>query len=154
MDRIDCKILEALQKDATAPIADIAAQAGLSVSPCWRRIQKLEADGVIRRRVVLVDPDRINLGLTVFVTVRTSHHNAKWALQFCKSVSLIPEVVEFYRMAGRDDYLLRIVVPNIQAYDGVYKRLIETAELLDVTSSFAMETIKSTTALPLKYVES
>jgi Lrp/AsnC family transcriptional regulator len=151
MDRIVAKILEILQRDATTPIAAVAEHAGLSPSPCWRRIQKLDASGIIQRRVVLIDSKKVNLGVNVFVAIRTSHHDAKWAQQFCRAVSLIPEVVEFYRMTGRDDYLLRIVVPDIQTYDSIYMRLIATAELSDVTSSFAMETIKYTTALPLKY---
>lgn len=154
MDRIDCRILETLQQDANTPIAEIARYAHLSPSPCWRRIQKLEATGIIRRRVTLLEPAKINLGVNVFVAVRTNQHNAKWSQQFCRAVSEIPEVVEFYRMAGRDDYLLRVVVPDIQAYDEVYKLLIKTAELFDVTSNFAMETIKYTTALPLKYAYS
>lgn len=151
MDEISLKIISCLQKDAMMPIAEIAAHAGLSVSPCWRRIQQLIDDGTIVRRVALISPERINVGVNVFVSIRTNQHSEDWANKFCRAAAQIPEVVEFYRMSGTVDYLLRIVVPNIAAYDEVYKRLIETADLYDVTSSFAMETIKYTTALPLHY---
>ena len=151
MDEIDRKILVCLQEDATMPVADIAARAGLSPSPCWRRIQKLEEAGVIRRRVTLLDASKMNVGVTVFVSIRTNRHNAAWAEAFCTAVTEIPEVVEFYRMSGQIDYLLRIVVPDIAAYDRVYKRLIRIADLYDVSSSFAMEQIKYTTALPTDY---
>ncbi len=151
MDRIDRKILAALQEDAGRPVADIAAAVGLSQSPCWRRIQKLEADGVIQRRVALLDPAKLNVGVTVFVAVRTSRHDLDWIETFARAVTDIPEVVEFYRMSGEVDYLLRVVVPDIAAFDAVYKRLIARVPLSDVTSSFAMEQIKYTTALPLDY---
>ena len=133
------------------PVAQVAARAGLSPSPCWRRIQQLIADGTIVRRVALVDPEKINASVNVFVAIRTNQHSEAWAAKFCQAAAQIPEVVEFYRMSGQVDYLLRVVVPNIVAYDDVYKRLIKTAELYDVTSSFAMERIKYTTALPLDY---
>jgi Lrp/AsnC family transcriptional regulator len=151
MDAFDKKILHCLQSDATTPIAAIAEKVGLSVSPCWRRIQRLEAEGVIRGRVALLDPERLKVGVNVFVAIRTNRHSAEWAERFTEAVRRIPEVVEFYRMSGQVDYLLRVVVPDIAAYDGVYKRLIETADLYDVSSSFAMEILKSTTALPLDY---
>ena len=151
MDAIDRKILACLQSDSAMPIEEIAQQAGLSNSPCWRRIQKLEASGVIKARVALLDPAKMNVGVTVFVAVRTNQHNAQWAERFCREVRKIPEVVEFYRMSGDVDYLLRIVVPDIAGYDGVYKRLIHEIDLADVSSSFAMEQLKFTTALPLAY---
>src|SRR5579863_9578646 len=153
MDEIDIKILNCLQEDATMPVADVAARCGLSPSPCWRRIQALISDGTILRRVALLDPARINAGVSVFVSIRTNQHSEAWASKFCRAAAQIPEVIELYRMSGQIDYLLRVVVPNIAAYDEVYKRLIKTAELYDVSSSFAMETIKYTTALPLEYVE-
>ena len=153
MDRIDQKILVLLQTDATLSVADIAAKVGLSPTPCWRRIQNLEAAGVIKARVALLDPEKLNVGVTVFVSVRTSQHNAAWLEKFAKAVMEIPEVVDLYRMSGEIDYLLRIVVPSIAGYDAVYKRLIGAVELFDVSSSFAMEQIKSTTALPLGYVK-
>lgn len=133
------------------PLEALAERVGLSPSPCWRRIQKLEAQGVIQKRVALLDPDKLNVGVTVFVAVRTNRHDMDWAEQFCHAVEAIPEVVEFYRMSGETDYLLRVVVPNIAAYDAVYKRLIKTASLHDVSSNFAMERIKYTTALPVDY---
>jgi Lrp/AsnC family transcriptional regulator len=153
MDEIDRKILSILQLDATRPISEIAEQVGLSTTPCWRRIQKLDESGVIRSRVALLDGNALNVGVTVFVFVRTNQHNAEWFAKFSKAVEEIPEVVEFYRMSGDVDYLLRVVVPDIAAYDSVYQRLIENVSLSDVTSSFAMEQIKFTTALPLTYAE-
>ena len=133
------------------PLAELAERVGLSTTPCWRRIQNLEKAGIIRRRVALLDPDKLNLGVTVFVRVKTSQHNIEWLERFAKAVAEIDEVVEFYRLSGDIDYLLRIVVPDIAGYDRVYKRLIGTAELADVSSSFAMETLKYTTALPVGY---
>ena len=153
MDEISLKIIDCLQHDAMMPVAEVAARAGLSPSPCWRRIQQLIADGTIVRRVALVHPESVNAGVNVFVSIRTNQHSEAWAMKFCRAAAQIPEVVEFYRMSGQVDYLLRVVVPNIAAYDEVYKRLIKTADLYDVTSSFAMETIKYTTALPLDYAD-
>ena len=152
-DAVDRKILSHLQRDATLAVAEIADQVGLSTTPCWRRIHKLEQAGIIRARVALLDAAALNVGVTVFVAVRTNQHNLHWFEQFAKAVEDIPEVVEFYRMSGDIDYLLRIVVPDIAAYDAVYKRLIEKVSLSDVSSSFAMEQIKYTTALPLDYAE-
>lgn len=151
MDRYDRQILALLQEDATMPVAEIGEKVGLTSTPCWRRIQKLEEAGLIRRRVALLDAARLNVGVTVFVSIRTNQHNAKWLKTFHGLVQSIPEVTEFYRMAGDTDYLLRVVVPDIAAYDRVYKKLIHGAELADVSSSFAMEQIKYTTALPLDY---
>ncbi len=125
---------------------------GLSATPCWRRIQKLEADGFITRRVALLDPDKMNVGTTVFVALKTNHHNQAWLDKFVRTMKDLPEVTEIYRMSGDVDYLLRVVVPDIAAYDTVYKRLIEKIELADVSSSFAMERIKYTTELPITYV--
>jgi len=152
MDTKDRTILELLQHDADMPLADIAAQAHLSTTPCWRRIQKLRESGVIRKQVALCDPARLNVGVTVFVTIRTGQHTQAWLDRFAKGVKDIPEVVELYRMSGEVDYLLRVVVPDIAAYDSVYKRLIKIADLHDVSSSFAMEQLKYTTALPLDYL--
>ncbi len=151
MDRIDQKILQCLQRDAAQSIADIAEQVGLSTTPCWRRIQNLEKAGIIQRRVALLDRDRLNVGVDVFVAIRTSQHNAEWLESFARAVIEFPEVVEFYRMSGEIDYLMRVVVPDIGAYDDFYKRLIQKANISDVSSSFAMERIKYTTALPLNY---
>jgi Lrp/AsnC family transcriptional regulator len=153
IDTIDQKILFLLQKDATIPISDLAKEVGLSPSPCWRRIQKLEEEGFIKARVALLDPEKLNVGVTVFVAVRTNQHELAWLEKFAKSVSDFSEVVEFYRMSGDVDYLLRVVVPDIAAYDAFYKRLVDRITLFDVSSSFAMETIKYTTALPVSYVK-
>jgi len=152
MDAIDIKILACLQEDATLPVGEIAARVGLSSTPCWRRIRNLEESGVIQSRVVLLNPEKLNLGVTVFVGVKTSQHSYDWLERFAAALSEINEVVEFYRMSGDIDYMLRIVVPDIAGYDAVYKRLIQSADLSDVSSSFAMERIKFTTALPLDYV--
>ena len=151
MDRIDRKILALLQSATTLPVAEVAERVGLSPSPCWRRLQKLAAEGFIRARVALLDAAKMNVGVTVFAAVRTNQHDVAWLEKFAKAVSDFPEVVEFYRMSGDVDYLLRIVVPDIAAYDAVYKRLIRRIALFDVSSSFAMETIKYTTALPVDY---
>ena len=153
MDAIDRKILDLLQQDAETPLAAIAERVHLSPTPCWRRIRKLRAAGVIRRHVALCDPGKLNLGVTVFVSVRTNQHTQAWLEKFAKGVKEIPEVVELYRMSGDIDYLLRVVVPDIAGYDAVYKKLIKTADLYDVSSSFAMEQMKYTTALPLNYAD-
>ena len=152
IDSIDKQILAILQENAEHPIADIAAMVNLSATPCWRRIQRLKEAGVITKQVALLDPRRINLGVTVFVLVKTNQHNQNWFDSFYAAVKAIPEVVEFYRVSGDVDYLLRVVVPDIAAYDQVYKRLIETTVVFDVSSSFSMEENKFTTSLPLTYV--
>lgn len=149
MDRTDRRILALLQEDATIPVAELARRVQLSQTPCWKRLQKLKASGVIRKQVALCDPGKLGLGTTVFVAVRTSQHNDAWLRKFDAAVKTIPEIVEVYRMSGEVDYLLRVVTSDIAGYDAVYRRLIKAVELSDVSSSFAMETIKSTTALPL-----
>jgi Lrp/AsnC family transcriptional regulator len=151
MDDIDRRILRVLQGDADLPVAEIAERVGLSASPCWRRIQKLETEGFIERRVALLNAEKMNVGVTVFVAIRTSQHDEVWLRKFAERVTRIPEVMELYRMSGEIDYMLRIVVPDIKAYDAVYKQLIATVPLFDVSSSFAMEAIKYTTALPVNY---
>lgn len=151
LDRIDRHILAILQEDATMPVAEIGRRVGLSTTPCWRRIQKLEEEGIIRRRVAILDPAKVRAGVTVFVAVRTSQHSEEWLERFADAVSAFPEVVEFYRMSGEVDYLLRVVVPDIARYDEFYRKLISRIELSDVSSSFAMEQIKYTTALPLDH---
>ena len=151
IDRMDRKILDILQRDCTVPVAEIGKQIGLSTTPCWRRIQKLEEQGVIQRRVAVLNPKEVNVGVTVFVSITTSHHTQDWLDRFHAALKEFPEVVEFYRMSGQVDYLLRVVVPDIERYDAFYKRLISKIELSDVSSAFAMEQIKYTTALPLEY---
>lgn len=149
MDAIDRKILAVVQEDASLSVADIGQKVGLSSTPCWKRLQRLEADGVIMRRVALIDPEKIGLGITVFVSVETDDHSQEWLAKFAEVVNAMPEVMEFYRMAGDVDYVLRVVVHDMQSYDTFYKKLIATVPLKNVTSRFAMERIKSTTALPI-----
>jgi Lrp/AsnC family transcriptional regulator len=149
MDVTDRKILSLLQDDASLSVAEIGSRVGLSSTPCWKRIQRLEADGVIQRRVALVDQDKIGLGITVFVSIETGDHSQDWLGKFADMVGAMPEVMEFYRMAGDVDYMLRVVVPDIQGYDTFYKKLIASIPLKNVTSRFAMEKIKATTALPI-----
>ena len=149
MDRTDLKILAILQKDASIPVAEIAKRVNLSQTPCWRRIQKLEAAGVITGRVALLDPDAIGAGITVFVEVETGDHSAEWLTRFADEVRSMPEVMEVYRMAGDVDYLLRVAVGSMADFDIFYKRLIGAVPLKNVTSRFAMERVKSTTAYPL-----
>jgi Lrp/AsnC family transcriptional regulator, cysteine-sensing transcriptional activator len=153
MDAIDRKILAVLQDDAALSVAEIGSRVGLSSTPCWKRIQRLEADGIILKRVALVDQDRIGLGISVFVSIETGDHSQDWLDRFAKTVTDMPEVMEFYRMAGDVDYMLRVVVPDIAGYDAFYKRLIAAVPLKNVTSRFAMEKIKSTTALPLPEIK-
>lgn len=147
MDAIDRKLLTLLQADASLSLAELSDRVGLSQTPCWKRINKLEAAGVIQRRVAIVDPDKIGMGLTVFVSVETGDHSGPWLEKFAEIVSAMPEVLGLYRMAGDVDYLLHVVVQDMAAYDLFYKRLINTVALKNVTSRFAMERIKSTTAL-------
>lgn len=149
MDEIDRRILLALQRDASIAIAALAAEVGLSQTPCWKRVQKLERAGVILGRVALVAPEKVGLGLTVFVQVETRDHSSAWLGDFARGVLDMPEVVECYRMAGETDYLLRVVVTDMQAYDHFYKALIGRFALKNVTSQFAMERLKQTTALPI-----
>lgn len=151
LDRLDREILSILQDDATVAVADIADRVGLTSTPCWRRIQKLEDRGFIRKRVALLDPERLNVGVTVFIAIRTNQHDIEWYESFHRLVSAIPEVTEFYRTTGSTDYLLKVSVPSIQGYDRVYKMLIKGTKLADVSSMFAMEQIKYTTALPLDH---
>lgn len=150
---MDLKILRILQEDCTLPVAEIGKAVGLSTTPCWRRIQKLEEAGYILRRVALLDPKKVGAGVTVFVSISTTQHSLEWLERFHSVIVEFPEVVEFYRMSGAVDYLLRVVVPDIDAYDRFYKKLISKIELTSVSSAFAMEQIKFTTALPLDYVE-
>jgi Lrp/AsnC family transcriptional regulator len=152
MDNLDRRILAALQADSTIAVAELAERIGLSASSCWRRIQALEESGIIRGRVALLDRKSVGVPVTVFVSLRTGFHSMDWLEKFSRVVADIPEIVEVYRMSGQVDYLLKIVVPDIAAYDAVYKRLISRIDLYDVSSAFAMEDMKSTTALPLDYL--
>ena len=150
MDATDRKILAILQDDASLSVADIAARVNLSQTPCWRRIQKLTDSGVITKRVALVDPDALGLGLTVFVEIETGDHSKEWLGKFAAAIKEMPEVMEIYRMAGDVDYMLRITVPNMAAVDTFYQRLISLVPLKNVTSRFAMERVKYTTAYPVE----
>jgi Lrp/AsnC family transcriptional regulator len=152
LDSFDRKILDCLQDNVDMPLAEIARHVGLSTTPCWRRINRLQEQGIIRARVALLDRRALNAGVTVFVAVRTAQHNAQWLGRFAKAVASFPEVMDCYRMSGEIDYLIRLALPDIDAYDAFYKRLIGKIELSDVTSMFAMEEIKSTTRLPLTYL--
>lgn len=149
MDKLDRRILSLLQQDATLSVADIAERVGLSTSPCWRRIQLLEQAGVIRRRVALLDPEKLALSMTVFVQIKAGKHDGDWLQRFARHAGDMDEVVEFYRMSGEFDYLLKVVVKDMKAFDVFYKKLVSGIDLSDVTSSFAMEQIKYSTALPL-----
>ena len=149
MDRTDLKILAILQEEASLPVAEIASRVNLSQTPCWRRIQRLEQQGVIRRRVALLDPEAVGLGLSVFVEIEAGGHSPEWLVGFAETVAAMPEVMEVYRMAGDVDYLLRVVVGSMAEYDDFYRRLIAQVPLKNVTSRFAMERVKSTTAFPL-----
>ena len=151
LDEMDVKILKILQTDCTRSVADIGKEVGLSTTPCWRRIQKLEEAGVIQRRVAILNPPDVNAGVTVFVSIKTDQHSLDWLEKFHAAVVDFPEVIEFYRMSGEVDYLLRVVVPDIAAYDTFYKKLISRIAISKVSSAFAMEQIKYTTALPLDF---
>ena len=149
LDLIDRKILAELMRDATIPVAQIADRVGLSQTPCWKRIQKLEATGVITDRVALVDPARIGFGLTVFVGIEAPDHTAEWRATFARTVSDFPEVMEIYRLAGEMDYLLRVAVADMAAFDTFYRHLTEALPLRNVTSHFAMERLKASTVYPV-----
>ena len=149
MDRLDREILRLLQLDSTPSVADIAEQIGLSTTPCWRRIQSLEKQGIIVKRVALLNPEKIGLGMTVFVQVKAAKHDSVWLKKFATHANNIEQIVEFYRMSGEYDYMLKVVVADMQAFDVFYKKLVDGIDLSDVTSSFAMEQIKYTTALPI-----
>ncbi|HEX7944978.1 MAG TPA: Lrp/AsnC family transcriptional regulator [Phenylobacterium sp.] len=149
LDAIDRRILRELQRDATIAIADLALKVGLSQTPCWKRIKRLTDAGVITKRVVLLDREKLDLGLVVFVSVRTNRHDQEWLDAFAGAAAGLPEVVEFYRLSGDTDYLLKVLVKDIGAYDAFYRKLIASVPLSDVSSAFAMEQIKSTTALPV-----
>jgi Lrp/AsnC family transcriptional regulator len=149
MDRTDLRILAILQQDASLAVAEVAERVNLSQTPCWRRIQRLEAQGVIARRVAILDPDAIGLGISVFVEIEATDHSPEWLDAFAAAVAAMPEVMEVYRMAGDVDYLLRVAVGSMGEYDAFYRRLIAAVPLKNVTSRFAMERVKHTTAFPL-----
>src|SRR5258708_20657423 len=152
IDAIDRKILRVLQEDASLSGAEIGEGVGLSATPCWKRVQRMENEGIITGKVALVDQNKIGLGLSVFVSVESNDHSDAWLKKFARAVSAMPEVIEFYRMAGDVDYMLRVVVADMRSYDVFYRKLIGSVAK-NVTSRFAMEKIKSVTALPVPSYE-
>jgi Lrp/AsnC family transcriptional regulator len=152
LDRFDYAILGALQTDGTLSVAELAEKVGLTTTPCWKRLKRLEEEGYIDGRVALVNRSKAALPVTVFVSVRTSQHDEKWLAKFAAGVIALPEVQEFHRMSGDIDYLLKVVTTDIEGYDRFYKKLIKVANLTGVSSAFSMEQIKYTTALPLHLV--
>ncbi len=151
LDSIDCRLLELLQEDAERQISALAAEVGLSTTQCWRRVQRLKEAGVIQKQVALVDARKLNLGVTVFVCLRAGAHAPDWSERFAATLQLIPEIVECHRVSGDVDYMLRIVVPDVEAYDRVYKRLTAGVQLLDVSAHIVMSTVRRSTVLPLHY---
>lgn len=151
MDDIDREILQLLQEDASRSVRQVGELIGLSPTPCWRRIKNLEDRGVISRRVALVDPDSVNLAVVALVLIRTNQHNQEWLNRFVAGIERFPEVVEAYRTSGEVDYLLKVRVPDIASYDAFYQQLIEEVDLYDVRTTFVMEEMKHTTAVPLTY---
>lgn len=152
LDKYDCAILAALQTDGTLSIAGLSEKVGLSSTPCWKRVKRLEEEGYIESRVAIVNRQKIGLPVTVFVSIKTSEHDEKWLTQFAAAVIALPEVLEFHRMSGNVDYLLKVVTTDIGGYDRFYKKLIKAAHLTGVSSAFSMEQIKFTTALPLELI--
>lgn len=152
LDRYDVAILAALQADATLSVAQLSEKVGLSSTPCWKRLRRLEEEGYIEQRVAIVNRRKVGLPVTVFVSVRTSQHDEQWLARFAAAVMALPEVQEFHRMSGDVDYLLKVVTSDIDGYDRFYKKLIKVSQLTGVSSAFSMEQIKFTTALPLDLV--
>ncbi|AMY71097.1 Lrp/AsnC family transcriptional regulator [Frigidibacter mobilis] len=151
LDSFDRKILMLLQRSTDQSVSEIADEIGLSATPCWRRIRKLQEQGYIKKRVALLDETKLNVGVSVFMAIRTNQHTEEWSQAFVRAVGEIPEIVDVFRLAGEIDYMLRAVVPDIATYDRVYKRLISKLDIHDISSMFAMETIRSSTELPLDY---
>ncbi|WP_298906621.1 Lrp/AsnC family transcriptional regulator [uncultured Aliiroseovarius sp.] len=149
IDTIDRKILSALQQDADQSLEELGAKVGLSRNACWRRVRILQDSGIIRKRVALLDPQKLGLGLSVFIQVRTSNHDPDWLKKFSRAVKLMPEILGAYRMTGDLDYLIHARVYDVKDYDALYQRLIEKVDLSDVSASFVMEELKETTELSL-----
>jgi Lrp/AsnC family transcriptional regulator len=142
MDKLDRDILRLLAIDASLSLQEIAAQVGLTPTPCWKRIRRMEQDGIIQRRIAVLDPVKVGLPVSVFVAVETSDHSADWLGRFAKVIADTPEIVDAWRMSGDVDYLLHVVVPDIAAYDGFYRKLIAAIPLRNVSSRFSMERMK------------
>ncbi|MDC1538403.1 Lrp/AsnC family transcriptional regulator [Pelagibacteraceae bacterium] len=151
LNDIDKRILSVLQENADLPISELSKKVNLSATPCWARINKLYKQGFITKKVAVVDRLKLNLNVVAFVQIKTSNHNMEWARKFVKAISDMPEVIEFYRLSGSIDYLLKVLVPSIEKYDEFYKKLTDKVDLTDVSSSFSMEEIKQTSSLPLDY---
>ena len=149
MDEIDLKILKLLQQDCNLPTSEIAEKVGLSTSPCWKRIAKLRETGIIKQQLSILDATKLGFGLTAYVSIKTGEHSGTWLNEFSKTVTDMPEVMEFHRMAGDVDYMLKVIVADIESFDKFYKRLIGSSAISEVTSRFSMEKIKETTELPL-----
>lgn len=149
MDRIDLKILKLVQTDSATPVSQIAKTVGLSTSPCWKRITRLREQGIIKQQVSILNASKLGFGLTAYVSIKTGEHSGNWLDKFSKTVTDMPEVMEFHRMAGDVDYMLKVVVADIDAFDKFYKRLIGSSPISEVTSRFSMEKIKETTKLPI-----
>ena len=149
MDDMDRRILKILQLDSSLSASEVARRVGLSASPCWKRINRLQSEGIIKRRIAVLDADRLGFGLTIFVSIKTGEHSSSWLKDFADRITVMPEVMEFHRMAGEVDYMLKVVVRDMKMFDEFYKRLIDTTALSDVTSRFSMEIIKEMTALPI-----
>ena len=149
LDRIDLQLLDALQHDGSLSIAQLGERVGLSSTPCWKRVKRLEDEGYLERRVAIVNRKKVGLPITVFVSLRIARHDERWLAKFAAAVTALPEVQEFHRMSGDVDYLLKVVTTSIEGYDTFYKKLIRVGELSGVSSAFSMEQIKCSTALPL-----
>ena len=149
MDEIDRKLIAILQDDSTVSMTQLADQVGLSPTPVWKRVQKLEQSGVIIGRVALIEPEQVGIGLIVFVAIEAHEHSPEWLTEFAAAIGAMPEVMDAYRMAGEVDYMLRVAVADMAEFDNFYKRLIAAVPLKNVTSRFAMERLKHTTAYPL-----
>lgn len=153
LDLIDRKILTRLQRDSTLPVGELAEQVGLSMTPCWRRIQRLEQDGFIKKRIAILDRRLLNAKVTVFIAIKTREHSMDWIERFHQATRDMSEVVDIYRMSGEVDYLIRAFVPDIESYDALYKKIIAKLPVADITSMFAMEEIKSTSEVPLDFLD-
>lgn len=151
MDKIDKTLLTLLQRDASLTVSELSDLAGISATPVWKRIKRLEDSGVIKGKVTLLNPSRVGLNLTGFILIRTNDHSEEWLSGFSSAVQTIPEIVEVHRMTGDVDYLLKIFAPDVAGYDRMYKRLIAMVRLSDVSASFSMEVVKETTSLPLDF---
>ncbi|CEO39922.1 Lrp/AsnC family transcriptional regulator [Photobacterium kishitanii] len=150
LDSVDRTLLRLLQDDATMPLAELAEAVNLTTTPCWKRLKRLEEDGILRQRVALLDPVKLGIAFTAFVQIKTSNHSQDWFNHFVSTVTEFPEVMEFYRMAGEYDYMMKVQVADMQAFDNLYKKLVASvSDLTNVTSTFAMEPLKYTTALPV-----